>query len=52
MQKNSKNYEQEITNIAKTQISEANKNISYYLNIMYLFLNSIYTNSTKIILNE
>ena len=32
MQKNSKSYEQKITNIAKTQFSEAIKIISYYPN--------------------
>ena len=30
-------YEQQITNIAKTQFSEAIKIMSYYLNIMFLF---------------
>ena len=39
MQKNSKNYEQQITNIAKTEISEAIKINCYYLNIMYLYFN-------------
>ena len=36
-EKNSKTYEQQITNIAKLQISEAIKIISYYLNALFLF---------------
>ena len=38
MQKNSRNDEQQIKSIAKTQINEAIKIISYYLKTMY-FLN-------------
>ena len=34
-----KKYEQQITNIAKTQISEANNIISYYLNIRNFYFN-------------
>ena len=37
MQKNSKNYEQQIANTAKTQISEAIKIISFYLKIRYFY---------------
>ena len=37
-QKNSKNYEQQIANIAKTQISEVIKIISFYLNIRFFQL--------------
>ena len=37
MQKNSKNYKQQITNIAKTQITEAINIISFYLNFIYFF---------------
>ena len=36
--KNSKNYEQKLTDIAKTQIREAIKSISF-LNIMYFYFN-------------
>ena len=39
MQKNSKNYEQQYTNIAKKQISQAIKIISFYLKIMYFYFN-------------
>ena len=52
MKKNSKNYEQKITNIAKTQISEAIKISFYYLKIMFFFFKFFYTNSAYIILNE
>ena len=38
-QKNSKNYEQQITNVRKTQISKAIKIISYYLIFINLYFN-------------
>ena len=41
-----------ITDIAKTQITETIKSLSFYLNIMYFFVISTYTYSTNIILND
>ena len=37
-----KKYKQQITNLANTQITEANKIISCYLNILYFYFMFIY----------
>ena len=42
MQTNSKNCEQRITNFAKTQISEAIKNISFYLTNKYFLFQFLF----------
>ena len=47
-----KNYEQQISKTAETQISEAIKIISYNLIIMYFISISFHTSSIKTIPNE
>ena len=42
IQKNSKKYKQQITNLANTQVTEANKIISYYLNNMCFYFMFLY----------
>ena len=52
MQKNSKIYEQQITNIVKTEISETIKVFTNYLNIRFFISISVCNISAKIILND
>ena len=51
-QKNSKKKYKKITNIAKRQISEAIKIISYYLNNMYFFTVFNHFNSANFLLKD